>query len=77
MILDDHVLPLPLMPSEVTPWFTALSAYSGKVSQHSLVCADGVSKNTRTNLHQLSAEDELALSAYMFAHEMFTWARRL
>lgn len=55
-----------LIPREVTPWLTALSAYSGmNVRSY----RGSLERFEHTNLHQLAAADELALSFIIHARE--------
>lgn len=57
LTLQSQLVNLPLIPSDVTPWLTALSAYSAQmlVSPRRSQPAPAVDNRRRTNLHQLSA----------------------
>lgn len=46
-----------LMPRDVTPWLTALRAYSG---EHVRICRRRLDSRTHTDLHQFTTMDGLA-----------------
>jgi hypothetical protein len=62
-----------LMPREVTPWLTALRAYS---TEHVRLWDGVLDSNIRTNLHQLATVNVLARSVTCSQLSKHTWARR-